>query len=114
LLFGRRFGSAVKVILDHQGLAVRLTDERLAHILDHPEMVGLEATIEETLKRPALVVQSVSDEAARLYYRFYPATRAGDKFVCVAVKVTGSDGFALTAYLTDKPKKGTVLWDANS
>jgi hypothetical protein len=45
---------------------------------------------------------------------FYPATRAGDKFVCVAVKVTGSDAFALTAYLTDKPKKGTVLWDANS
>jgi hypothetical protein len=39
----------VKVILDHQGLAVRLTDERLAHILDHPEMVGLEAAIEETL-----------------------------------------------------------------
>ncbi len=65
---------------------------RLAHILDHPEMVGLEAAIEET----------------------YPATRAGDKFVCVAVKVTGSDAFALTAYLTDKPKKGTVLWDANS
>ena len=31
-----------------------------------------------------------------------------------AVKVTGSDAFALTAYLTDKPKKGTVLWDANS
>jgi len=42
----------VKVILDHQGFAVRLTDERLAHILDHPEMVGLEGAIEETLKRP--------------------------------------------------------------
>jgi hypothetical protein len=104
----------VKVILDHQGFAVRLTDERLAHILDHPEMVGLEGAIEETLKRPALVIQSVSDETARLYYRFYSATRVGDKFVCVAVKVTGSDGFVLTAYLTDKPKKGLVLWDANS
>jgi hypothetical protein len=97
----------VKVILDHQGFAVRLTDERLAHILDHPEMVGLEGAIEQTLKRPALVIQSVSDETARLYYRFYSATRVGDEFVCVAVKVTGSDGFVLTAYLTDKPKEGT-------
>jgi hypothetical protein len=58
----------VGVIVDHQGLAVRLTDERLAHILDHPEMVGLEAAISETLKHPALVIQSISDEAARLYY----------------------------------------------
>jgi hypothetical protein len=37
---------------DYEGLAIRLTDERLAHILDHPEMIGLEAAIEETLKKP--------------------------------------------------------------
>lgn len=47
----------VEAIVDYQGLAVRLTDERLAHILDHPEMVGLEAAISETLKQPALVTQ---------------------------------------------------------
>jgi hypothetical protein len=29
----------VEVIADYQGLAVGLTDERLAHVLDHPEMV---------------------------------------------------------------------------
>jgi hypothetical protein len=104
----------VKVILDHQGLAVRLTDERLAHILDHPEMVGAEAAIEETLKRPTLVIQSVSDEAARLYNRFYAGTRVGNEFVCVVVKVAPGDTFVLTAYLTDRPKKGTVLWNANS
>jgi hypothetical protein len=104
----------VDVIIDHQGLAVRLTAERLAHILDHPEMVGLEAAISETLKHPALVIQSISDEAARLYYRFYSGTRVGDKFVCVVVKVKPGDAFVLTAYLTDKPKKGTVLWSAST
>jgi hypothetical protein len=104
----------VGVIVDHQGLAVRLTDERLAHILDHPEMVGLEAAISETLKHPALVIQSISDEAARLYYRFYSGTRVGDKLVCVVVKVKPGDAFVLTAYLTDKPKKGTVLWSAST
>jgi len=61
----------VEIIADHQGLAIRLTDERRAHILDHPEMASFEAAIAETLKQPALVVQSISDEAARLYYRFF-------------------------------------------
>jgi hypothetical protein len=104
----------VEVIGDYQGLAVRLTDERLAHVLDHPEMVGLETAISETLKHPALVIQSISDEAAHLYYRFYSGTRVGDKFVCVVVKVKPGDAFVLTAYLTDKPKKEIVLWSANT
>ena len=30
----------MRVIHDYQGVPIRLTDERLAHILEHPEMVG--------------------------------------------------------------------------
>jgi len=104
----------VEVIVNHQGLAVRLTDERLAHILDHPEMADCKAAISETLIHPALVIQSISDEAAHLYYRHYPGTRVGDKFICVVVKVKPGDAFVLTAYMTDKPKKGTVLWSAST
>jgi hypothetical protein len=37
-----------------------------------------------------------------------------DKFVCVVVKVKPGDAFVLTAYLTDKPKKGTVLWNTST
>ncbi len=44
------------MIRDHHGLAVKLSDERLAHILEHPEMVGLETAIAETLMHPALVI----------------------------------------------------------
>lgn len=36
----------MKVLHDFQGLSIRLTDERLAHFLEHPEMRGLEAAIE--------------------------------------------------------------------
>lgn len=107
-------GKNVEVVIDYQGIAVRMTDERLAHILEHPEMVDLQSAIAETLKRPALVIQSVSDAAARLYYRLYPGTRVGDKFLCVVVKVGDVDAFVLTAYMTDKPKKGTVLWSAKT
>jgi hypothetical protein len=51
----------VKVLHDYQGLAIRLTDERLDHVREHPEMRGLEHAIEEALLHPERVVQSFSD-----------------------------------------------------
>jgi hypothetical protein len=43
------------ILLDYQNREVRLTEERLAHILAHPEMIGMEAQIADTLKYPQLV-----------------------------------------------------------
>ena len=100
----------MRVIYDYQGVPIRLTDERLAHILEHPEMAGLEGAIEETLTHPEKVVESFSDPQARLYYRFYVGTRVGDKYLCVVVKVLGEDAFVLTAYLTDRVKRGVRIW----
>ncbi len=64
------------------------------------------------------MVRSCGDEEVRLYYhlyyRFYPETRVGDKFLCVVVKVRVDDAFVITAYLTDKVKEGESLWDATS
>ena len=34
----------------------------------------------------------------------------GDKYLCVVVKVQAEDAFVVTAYMTDKVKKGNVLW----
>jgi hypothetical protein len=100
----------MRILSDFEGLAVRLTDERLTHILEHPEMTGLEGAIEETLARPERVIQSLSDPQARLSYRCYLGTRVGDKYLCVVVKIAGEDAFVLTAYLTDKPKRGVQIW----
>ena len=100
----------MKLLHDYQGRVVRLTAERLAHIREHPEMVGLEQAIADTLRQPSLVIQSVSDKSATLHYRFYFGTRVGDKWLCVVVKYSALDTFVLTAYLTDKPKKGIQLW----
>ncbi|MEK7838084.1 MAG: hypothetical protein AAB328_08885 [candidate division NC10 bacterium] len=99
----------MRIVRDHREVPVRITDERLAHVLDHPEMVGLEGAIEETLRNPERVVVSVPDPQALLYYRFYPGTRVGDKYLCVVVKFH-QDAFLLTAYLTDKVKRGVQLW----
>lgn len=48
----------MKVLKDHEGRPVRLTDERLAHILEHPEMQGMEGPIEETVRAPERVLES--------------------------------------------------------
>ncbi len=89
---------------------MRLTDERLRHILEHPEMAALEAALAETLRAPQFVIQSRADEAAALYYRYYVGTKVGDKWLCVVVKYDAEDAFVLTAYLTDQLKKGEQLW----
>jgi len=46
----------------------------------------------------------------RRYRRFYIGTRVGNKYLCVVVKVMHTDAFVVTAYLTDKVKKGRQLW----
>ena len=114
LLDGFLYSDLMKLLHDCEGRAVRLTDERLKHILDHPEMQQMTSAISETLTHPERVIQSRSDLGARLYYRFYIETRVGDKYLCVVVKIKQQDAFVLTAYLTDTIKKGDVVWPRRS
>ena len=100
----------MKTLTDYHGRVVRLTDERLAHIFDHPQMRSMQTALEETLQHPMLVFESEVDSAVRLNYRFYFGTRVRDKWLCVVVKYAQEDAFVLTAYLTDKPKKGKQVW----
>ncbi len=88
----------MRLLTDHEGRSFRLTDERLAHLLEHPEMAGLESQIAETLSRPELVIQSNVDETVRLYYRRYRGTLVGDKYLCVVAKAVMSDAFVLTVF----------------
>lgn len=100
----------LKTIADCFGVVVRLTEERMAHILEHPEMKEMGAEIERVLAVPQIVRRSRTDDAVQLFYAFYPQTLVGAKWLCVVVKYTGSDAFVITAYLTDKPKLGESLW----
>ena len=100
----------MKLLKDYSGRTIRLTSERLKHILEHPEMKVMIDAIEETLHSPLRVIQSFSDEEAHLYYRFYFGTKIGNKYLCVVVKSKLRDAFVLTAYLTNTVKKGEVIW----
>ena len=100
----------MKSLDDCFGRKVRLTDERLAHILGHPEMRDMAAEMERALRQPRLVRRSRSDPAVRLFYAYRAETPMGGKWLCIVVKYVDNDAFVVTAYLTDKPKDGEELW----
>lgn len=91
---------------------MRLTDERWEHIRSHPEMADYGSEIERVVVGPDLAVQSRTDPEAILNYRRKVASSFGDKWLCVVVKYLPGDAFVLTAYLTDRPKKGEQVWPA--
>ncbi len=95
---------------DVWGNSVSLTEERRAHLLEHPEMQGQEDKLAETLLEPDVVIQSQSDDTVRLFHRFYRRLAVGDKYLSVVVKYVEGDVFIITAYFTDKVKRGGILW----
>jgi hypothetical protein len=95
---------------DYRGRPVRLTDERMAHIIRHPEMRPLLDQVPEVLRTPQCVRQSTSDDDVFLYYQWYAHTMVGPKWLCVVVKDLPDDSFVITAYVTDTPKKGRLIY----
>ena len=100
----------MRTLTDCFGGQVRVTDERLAHILERPELDGMDSEIEVVLRNPRFVRLSRSDPDVRLFYAFYPETQVGGKWFCVVVKYEEADAFVVTAYLTNRPKAGEDLW----
>jgi hypothetical protein len=63
-----------------------------------------------TALHPEEVRYSMSDRTVKLFYRFYPNTKVGNKWLCVVAKYLDDDAFVITAYLTDKFKRGDLIW----
>lgn len=98
---------------DKDARRVRLTDERLAHLKSaHPEMRGQMERIKDTLRQPQRVLRSRSDPYVELFYRLYRSTPVTRKYLCVVVKsLSEEDTFVVTAYFTNRPKRGELLWE---
>lgn len=100
----------MKLADDCFGKPVRLTAERLAHILEHPEMQGLELELAE-----------VCDNRRRYAVRdpMLPRACFTSSIRKQSLVANGSalwlsnlqnDAYVVTAYLTDQPKPGEELW----
>ena len=98
--------AGVQSFPDEQGNEVRLTNERLRHILRrHPEMAFQMHRFADTLAKPDAVRPSKSSPTVQLYYRLYPDLRRRNRYVCLVVKRGQTDSFILTGYL-DRRIKG--------
>ena len=93
--------TGVRRFTDEHGNEVRLTDERLRHILRrHPEMAFQLHRFAETLASPDTVTPSRSSSSVQLYYRLYPDLRDRNRYICLVVKRETGYSFILTAYLS--------------
>ena len=93
--------SGVRRFTDELGNEVRLTDERLRHILRrHPEIAFQVHQFADTLASPDAVRPSRSGPAIQLYYRLYPDLRGRNRYLCLVVKRESGYSFVLTAYLS--------------
>lgn len=94
-----------------EGVPVRLTDERWAHICRrHPEMQGQDSKVLETVRSPKMVLQG--DYGEKLAVRFYRTTPLTSKYLVIAYKeVSATDGFVVTAYFARRLAEWRkILW----
>lgn len=90
-----------------------MTDERLEHILLHPEMMEMQDKIGETLKNPEYIIQSTTGINVKLFNKFFVTRQFGGKFLCVVVKYLQDDAFIITSFLIRELPKGEILWQKN-
>ena len=75
----------------------------------HDSLTGLAEEVTNTLQHPRYVRLSKEDERVLLYYA--PCRRY---FLCVVCRHLNGEGFIITAYLTDRIKKGVTVYEADS
>ena len=97
----------LRSFVDDEGNVVRLTGERLRHILErHPEVAYSLGRFEETLTEPHAKRPSKSDLAVVLYYRIVPTREGRFLYLCLVVKHETESGFILTGYLSSSIRGG--------
>lgn len=98
------------LVVDQFKRAIRLTKERHQHIVERGEMTGQEDRIRETIALPEIVKVSRHDPHVLCYYRWYEVTPVTKKYLLCIVKVLNHDGFVVTAFYTDRIKRGETEW----
>lgn len=101
-----------QILIDYQERPVRLTQERWLHILQHPEIVDQRERLIETLRTPQIIIATVADENVHAYHRLYAETPVTRKYLIVVVKFIEDDAFVLTAYFSNRLKRGRIVWQA--
>ena len=91
------------------GVNIRTTKRHWdAVVKKHESLANLKAAVEATLTSPRYVRLSKEDPAVFLYYAPH-----GKYYLCVGCRHLNGAGFLVTAYLTDRIKKGISIYEAH-
>ena len=74
----------------------------------HESVAGMEESVKETLQHPTYIRISKENDEVFLYYAPH-----GKYFLCVVCRHLNGDGFIITAYLTDRIKKGDTVYETH-
>ncbi len=97
-------------ILSKMGKVVSFNEDRWRHVLEHPEMKNQLDRIKETVVNPDEVRESVYNPSVLLFYKLYEGTPVTEKHLLVVIKTLNREGFIVTAFFTDRVKKGGLVW----
>jgi len=97
-------------IFDKFNRKIILTQIRLGHILKRMEMANEMERIKETLLSPDEIRKSLQNDFIWLYYKHYSTTPVTEKYMVVVAKILNKEGYLLTAFYTDRIKKGEIVW----
>lgn len=104
----------VKHLIGHDERKIRFPNTQMRHIAYfHPEVLIDESKIELAASEPELVARGATEDT-RIYYRFFANTPVTEKYLAVVIKILDGEGFIVTAYFTDKMKRGKVIWRKTS
>ncbi len=89
------------------GPAIHLDRKYWAHLIrkKHPSLSGKKSLVQRAVEDPDFVRKSHTDPAVFLYYLAYNAY-----WLCVVCKHENGRGFFVTAYVTDRIKRGEEVW----
>jgi hypothetical protein len=99
------------LFVDYEGRNIRLSEERWKHIQErHPETVGKEKFIEETISMPDFIQEGTKGELLAIRkYKKTPITE--NKYFVVVYKLQKIDGFLVTSYFTRRPSfRRKLIW----
>ena len=91
------------------GFKVSVTKSYWEYIITikHPHVKGRESDVITALKNPEFIRQSRID---RNVYLFYKEIEYNNKTYNMCVVTNRSNGFIITAYITDRIKEGAQIW----
>jgi len=97
-----------ETVLSKQGVAIRLTDERWAHVTEeHAEVAGYKWDVLEALAEPERILAGSAGEQLAL------RQQTDGKTLVVVYREDAHDGFVITAFLTRREaslKRRKQLW----